>query len=56
MNPNTPLTQQTTYTISKQNFIVTPVFGDNKPNTLGQVLLRLMQAEMDNAKMPLPKK
>ena len=45
-----PLDAQTTYHIAGRSFVVQPVF--NKPgnnNTLGEVLLRLMQADCEKS-------
>mgnify|MGYP004469369411 FL=1 len=46
---NSPLDQQTTYQINGRSFIVQPVFKENGTNTLGSVLLRLMQADCEKS-------
>lgn len=42
---NPPLDQNTTYHIEGRSFIVQPVFKQENANSLGEVLLRLMQAD-----------
>lgn len=42
-----PLEQTTTYHIDGRSFIVQPVFKENGSNTLGEILLRLMQSEFE---------
>ena len=44
-----PLDAQTTYHISGRSFVVQPVFKPEKNNTLGDVLLRLMQADCEKS-------
>ena len=46
---NSPLDQQTTYQINGRSFIVQPVFKENGTNTLGSVLLCLMQADCEKS-------
>jgi hypothetical protein len=45
-SPN-PLEQKTTYHIAGRSFVVQPVFQENGSNTLGAILLRLMQSEFE---------
>ena len=42
-----PLDAQTTYHISGRSFVVQPVFKKENANSLGTVLLRLMQADCE---------
>ena len=42
---NCPLDQTTTYHINGRSFVVQPVFKQENANSLGAVLLRLMQAD-----------
>ena len=42
---NEPLDRQSTYHFDGKRFIVTPVFRSNGSETLGSVLLKLMQTE-----------
>lgn len=42
-----PLEQTATYHIDGRSFIVQPVFKENGSNTLGAILLRLMQSEFE---------
>ena len=44
-----PLDAQTTYHISGRSFVVQPVFKPENNNTLGDVLLRLMQADCEKS-------
>ena len=44
-----PLDAQTTYYISGRSFVVQPVFKPENNNTLGEVLLRLMQADCEKS-------
>ena len=44
-----PLDAQTTYNISGRSFVVQPVFKPENNNTLGEVLLRLMQADCEKS-------
>ena len=44
-----PLDAQTTYHISGRSFVVQPVFKPENNNTLGEVLLRLMQADCERS-------
>lgn len=46
---NTGLEVETSYTFNKTTFIVTPVFGQNKKETLGEILLKLMKSDVDQA-------
>ena len=43
-----PLEQTTTYHIDGRSFVVQPVFKEESSNTLGAILLRLMQADFEN--------
>ena len=43
------LDTQTTYHISGRSFVVQPVFKPENNNTLGEVLLRLMQADCEKS-------
>ena len=45
-----PLEEKTTYHIEGRSFIVQPVFKKENANTLGAILLRLMQADYENGK------
>ncbi len=45
-----PLEERTTYHIEGRSFIVQPVFKKENANTLGAILLRLMQADYENGK------
>lgn len=45
-----PLEQRTTYHIEGRSFVVQPVFKEESTNTLGAILLRLMQADFENNK------
>ena len=42
-----PLEEATTYHIQGRSFVVQPVFKKENANTLGAVLLRLMQADCE---------
>lgn len=44
-----PLDAQTTYHIAGRSFVVQPVFRPENNSTLGEVLLRLMQAECEKS-------
>jgi len=44
-----PLDVQTTYHIAGRSFVVQPVFKPGNNNTLGEVLLRLMQADCEKS-------
>ena len=44
---SSPLDKQTTYHIDGRSFIVQPVFKQEHANSLGDVLLRLMQADCE---------
>lgn len=46
---NCPLDQTTTYHINGRSFVVQPVFKPENNNTLGEVLLRLMQADCEKS-------
>ena len=41
------LTLDSTYRIGNRSFIVEPVFKEESPQTLGEVLLRLMKSESE---------
>jgi hypothetical protein len=45
-SPNS-LEQATTYQIDGRSFVVQPVFKEDGSNTLGDVLLRLMQSDFE---------
>ena len=42
-----PLEETTTYHIEGRSFVVQPVFKTENANTLGAILLRLMQADCE---------
>ena len=44
-----PLDQETTYHVNGRSFIVHPVFKQENANSLGGVLLRLMQADCEKS-------
>ena len=44
-----PLDKQTTYHIDGRSFIVQPVFKDDNANSLGEVLLRIMQSDCEKS-------
>jgi len=44
-----PLEETTTYHIEGRSFVVQPVFKTGNANTIGDILLRLMQAECEKA-------
>lgn len=44
-----PLDQETTYRVNGRSFIVQPVFKQGNANSLGNVLLRLMQADCEKS-------
>ena len=46
---NCPLEQTTTYQINGRSFVVQPVFKQENANSLGAVLLRLMQADCEKS-------
>ena len=46
---NCPLDQTTTYHINGRSFVVQPVFKQENANSLGAVLLRLMQADCEKS-------
>ena len=43
-----PLEETTTYRIEGRSFVVKPVFKEDSANTLGAILLRLMQADCES--------
>ena len=43
-----PLEERTTYHIEGRSFVVQPVFKKENANTLGAILLRLIQADCEN--------
>lgn len=45
---NNPLEESTAYRIKNQTFIVEPVFPKDGKETLGTVLLRLMQQDVES--------
>ena len=44
-----PLDQETTYHVNGRSFIVQPVFKDDNANSLGEVLLRIMQSDCEKS-------
>ncbi len=44
---NPPLNEKTTYHIGNRSFVVESVFKEESPETLGSVLLRLMQTDSE---------
>ena len=44
-----PLDQETTYPVNGRSFIVQPVFKDDNANSLGEVLLRIMQSDCEKS-------
>ncbi len=50
MNENNEnvLTETTTYTIKGKTFIVEPVFKNEAKDTIGSILLRLIQSDVEN--------
>ena len=46
---SSPLDKQTTYRIDGRSFVVQPIFKQEKANSLGEVLLRLMQADCEKS-------
>ncbi len=44
------LEERTTYHIEGRSFVVQPVFKKENANTLGAILLRLMQADCENSR------
>ncbi len=42
-----PLNEKTTYRYDNRSFVVEPVFKEEGPETLGDVLLRLMKADSE---------
>lgn len=44
------LDERTTYHIEGRSFVVQPVFKKENANTLGAILLRLMQADCENSR------
>ena len=44
-----PLDQTTTYHINGRSFVVQPVFKQENANSLGTILLRLMQADCEKS-------
>ena len=45
-----PLEETTTYHFEGRSFVVQPVFKKENANTLGAILLRLMQADCENSR------
>ena len=45
-----PLEETTTYHIEGRSFVVQPVFKKENANTLGAILLRLMQADCESSR------
>ncbi len=46
-NNNPPLNEKTTYRYGNRSFVVEPVFKEEGPETLGDILLRLMKADSE---------
>ena len=46
---SSPLDKQTTYHIDGRSFIVQPVFKNDNANSLGEVLLRIMQSDCEKS-------
>ena len=46
---SSPLDKQTPYHIDGRSFIVQPVFKDDNANSLGEVLLRIMQSDCEKS-------
>ena len=44
-----PLDQETTYHVNGRSFVVQPVFKDDNANSLGEVLLRIMQSDCEKS-------
>ena len=44
-----PLDQETTYQVNGRSFVVQPVFKQEHDNSLGAILLRLMQADCEKS-------
>ena len=44
-----PLDQETTYHVNGRSFVVQPVFKQGTTKSLGDVLLRLMQADCEKS-------
>ena len=42
------MAKQTTYKIDGRNFIVTPIFHEDKRESFGSILMRLMKAEVSS--------
>ncbi len=42
-----PLKEKTTYRFGNRSFVVESVFKEKSPDTLGNILLRLMKAERE---------
>ena len=48
IQPISPLlNQETTYHVNGRSFVIKPVFKQENANSLGEVLLRLMQADCE---------
>lgn len=43
-----PLEETTTYRIEGRSFVIKPVFKEGNANTVGAILLRLMQADCES--------
>jgi hypothetical protein len=43
------LEKTTTYTIGGKTFVVEPVFKEDSKDTIGSILMRLMQSDRENA-------
>ena len=43
------LEKETTYTIKGNTFIVEPIFKEDSKNTVGSILMRLMQSDSEKA-------
>lgn len=44
-----PLEETRTYTVEGKTFIVEPVFKKDSTDTVGSILMRLMQSDRENA-------
>jgi hypothetical protein len=44
-----PLENTQTYTVDGKTFIVEPVFKNDSKDTVGSILMRLMQSDRENA-------
>lgn len=49
LSMQSPLAEETIYTIKGNTFIVEPIFKENSKNTVGSILMRLMQSDNEKA-------